>query len=55
MLWREVNKMKKWRLKRIGTLKILRTKGERSPYDVWGSYTGTPMDGEQPVQDADDL
>ena len=27
----------------------------RSPYDVNGSYTGTPSDGEKPVQDADDL
>ncbi len=23
--------------------------------DVFGSYTGVPLDGEQPVQDADDL
>ncbi len=23
--------------------------------DVFGSYTGTPLDGEEPVQDADDL
>lgn len=23
--------------------------------DVLGSYTGNPLDGEQPVQDADDL
>ena len=27
----------------------------RSPYDVNGSYTGTPENGEKPVQDADDL
>ena len=27
----------------------------RSPYDVNGSYTGTPADGEKQVQDADDL
>ena len=26
----------------------------RSPYDVGGSYTGTPEHGEMPVQDADD-
>ena len=26
-----------------------------SAYDVNGSYTGTPEDGEKPVQDADDL
>lgn len=25
------------------------------PSDVQGSYTGNPLDGEQPVQDADDL
>lgn len=25
------------------------------PTDVLGSYTGTPVDGLQPVQDADDL
>ena len=24
----------------------------RSPYDVNGSYTGTPQEGEKPVQDA---
>ena len=29
-------------------------KGEIPP-DVNGSYTGTPIDGEVPVQDADDL
>ncbi len=27
----------------------------RSPYDVNGSYTGTPEEGGKPVQDADDL
>lgn len=34
-----------------------KTKGKamRSPFDVNGSYTGTPQDGEKPVQDADDL
>jgi len=26
-----------------------------SPYDVLGSYTGTPVDSGEPVQDADDL
>jgi len=26
-----------------------------SDSDVLGSYTGTPMDGERPIQDADDL
>lgn len=30
---------------------------ERSsiPIDVQGSYTGVPMDGGRPIQDADDL
>jgi len=28
---------------------------EESNSDVLGSYTGTPKDGGQPVQDADDL
>ncbi len=32
-----------------------KNKPMRSPYDVNGSYTGTPADGERPVQDADDL
>ena len=32
-----------------------KNKSMRSPYDVNGSYTGTPADGERPVQDADDL
>lgn len=27
----------------------------RSPFDPNGSYTGTPENGETPVQDADDL
>lgn len=26
-----------------------------SKNDPLGSYTGTPIDGEQPIQDADDL
>ena len=26
-----------------------------SPYDPLGSYTGVPMDGGEPVQDADDI
>ena len=28
---------------------------ENIPSDVDGSYTGVPLDGGQPVQDADDL
>lgn len=28
---------------------------EEIPTDVLGSYTGSPEDGEKPVQDADDL
>ena len=41
--------------------KVVQVKGKksagpmRSPYDVNGSYTGTPPDGGRPVQDADDL
>ena len=41
--------------------KVVQVKGKRkprpmrSPYDVNGSYTGTPQEGERPVQDADDL
>lgn len=36
--------------------KVLRQEGkEEIPSDVSGSYTGTPMDGGVPVQDADDL
>lgn len=27
----------------------------KTPSDVTGSYIGTPSDGEQPEQDADDL
>ena len=32
-----------------------KAKNMRSPFDVNGSYTGTPADGGKPVQDADDL
>lgn len=28
---------------------------EGIPSDVLGSYTGVPEDGEEPIQDADDL
>lgn len=35
--------------------KARRKRAMRSPYDVNGSYTGTPADGGKPVQDADDL
>lgn len=27
----------------------------KSETDVYGSYTGVPLDGGQPIQDADDL
>ena len=27
----------------------------RSEFDPQGSYTGSPLDGEEPIQDADDL
>lgn len=36
--------------------KIMRQEGKGEiPSDVNGSYTGTPIDGGVPVQDADDL
>jgi hypothetical protein len=34
---------------------VLRDQSKESNSDVLGSYTGTPKDGGQPVQDADDL
>ena len=33
----------------------LRTQGQDAQSDVLGSYTGTPADGGEPTQDADDL
>lgn len=33
----------------------LRRQARRDNSDVLGSYTGTPKDGDEPVQDADDL
>ena len=33
----------------------LRRQARRDNSDVLGSYTGTPKDGGEPVQDADDL
>ena len=29
--------------------------GMASPFDPLGSYTGVPLDGGEPVQDADDI
>ena len=29
--------------------------GMASPFDPLGSYTGVPIDGEEPVQDTDDI
>ena len=37
---------------------LIKENGEEmksSSYDPQGSYTGNPVDGEKPVQDADDL
>ena len=34
---------------------LLATLSRREHSDVLGSYTGTPADDDQPVQDADDL
>ncbi len=31
------------------------TSGEHIKSDVQGWYTGVPLDGERPIQDADDL
>ena len=39
-----------------GSSVVLQHQSENAvPSDVGGSYTGTPIDGGQPVQDADDL
>lgn len=37
--------------------RVLRKEAESTgiPSDVLGSYTGSAMDGERPMQDADDL
>lgn len=32
-----------------------RSRNRYIPSDVLGSYTGVPLDGDRPVQDADDL
>jgi len=32
-----------------------KTKKTQSRFDYLGSYTGVPIDGEKPIQDADDL
>lgn len=44
-------------LKNIKTLKPAKSKPStfKDCYDPNGSYTGTPIDGGKPVQDADDL
>ena len=34
---------------------ILREQQKKNPTDPLGSWTGLPLVGEQPVQDADDL
>lgn len=34
---------------------LARARNRYIPSDVLGSYTGQPLDGERPVQDADDL
>ena len=43
--------------KKTKTRKALEAMRERReiPSDINGSYTGNPENGEQPVQDADDL
>ena len=47
--------VKKWKRKTNWGIRKLRKAGVSSKFDVLGSYTGTPVDGEEPVQDADDL
>lgn len=44
------NKQNQWQ--RRGVMALIST---RDNSDILGSYTGTPRDDEQPVQDADDL
>ena len=49
---------KRQKKKQANTMKVrdvAKTMQEPSNTDVLGSYTGTPQDGERPVQDADDL
>ena len=50
---------KKRRATRSETIRLrfapLRRQARRDNSDVLGSYTGTPKDGGEPVQDADDL
>ncbi|MDD6219945.1 MAG: hypothetical protein PUB85_03015 [Clostridia bacterium] len=46
---------KKKKLKIIPQFKDPVNVAGKIPIDVLGSYTGTPLDGEIPVQDADDL
>ena len=42
--------------KGVKTADTLRNQSEQQvPSDVQGSYTGSPIDGGRPVQDADDL
>ena len=49
---REVHTMKP---KKKKTPNVLAHQSAQSNSDVLGSYTGTPKDGGQPTQDADDL
>lgn len=37
------------------TAHVMQEQSQRDHSDVLGSYTGTPADGGQPVQDQDDL
>lgn len=49
---------KRQKKKQMNSMKvrdIAQTLQETSNTDVLGSWTGTPSDGDQPVQDADDL
>ena len=47
------NEKEKRTKRKVKAVKV--TSGEHIKTDVLGSYTGVPLDGERPVQDADDL
>lgn len=50
-----MKRKKRQKALRARRLPPLRTQSRRDNSDVQGSYTGTPKDGGQPVQDVDDL
>ncbi|MEG1756363.1 MAG: hypothetical protein RRZ24_00770 [Clostridia bacterium] len=46
---------KRLRVKRVAQVLPKQSDVEHIPSDVLGSYTGCAMDGDRPIQDADDL